>query len=179
MSIYPSKEVMPYVYWLTHKETGQFYIGFRSANKIPAEQDLPIYRSSSNKVAELSFENFEWKIVAEFSDGLSAYEFEQALIYENIKNPLCLNKHYVLDGKRKFSTLGKTHSEETRNKLSIANKNKAPRSQEVRDKISESLAKAKKGKESCMKGKTISDEHKAKISAAIKAKHETDPCFNR
>ena len=25
----------PYVYKLTHKETGQFYIGYREANKLP------------------------------------------------------------------------------------------------------------------------------------------------
>lgn len=26
--------ILPYVYKLTHKETGAFYIGFRSANKV-------------------------------------------------------------------------------------------------------------------------------------------------
>ena len=35
-------KALPYVYKLVHKETGEFYIGFRCANKVPANEDLGI-----------------------------------------------------------------------------------------------------------------------------------------
>src|ERR1035437_5891107 len=95
MSIYQSTKVSPYVYWLTHKTTGQFYIGYREANKVPSDQDLPIYKSSSDKIDELGFENFDYQIIAEFFDGDSAWYQEQRIIEANIKNPLCINGHFV------------------------------------------------------------------------------------
>src|ERR1035437_6160332 len=117
MSIYQSTKVSPYVYWLTHKITGQFYIGYREANLVPSDQDLPIYKTSSDKVDELGFENFDFQIVAEFFDGDSAYDFENRTIEVNIKNPLCLNKFFMKDGQKKFRRTG-PHTEETKIKMS-------------------------------------------------------------
>lgn len=131
-------KVLPYVYWITHKETGQFYIGYREANKIPASEDLPIYQTSSRNIKKLKFENFNWKIIAEFLDGDSAYEFENRLIEENFKNPLCLNKHFVKDGKRKFNgsvNKGKILSDETKKKMSDSQNGKI-RSEETCKKLS-------------------------------------------
>src|ERR1035437_2862335 len=102
MSIYQSTKVSPYVYWLTHKITGQFYIGYREANLIPSDQDLPIYKSSSDTIDKLGFENFDYQILAEFFDGDSAYDFENRTIEANFYDALCLNGHYTKDGKNKF-----------------------------------------------------------------------------
>ena len=56
-----SMTIQPYVYMLTHRETGQFYIGYRSGNKVPARLDLGIYyKSSSNTVKRIGFDNFYW-----------------------------------------------------------------------------------------------------------------------
>ena len=126
MSIYSSR-VMPYVYQLTHKETGQFYFGYREANKIPSNQDLPTYQTSSKKIKEMEFKNFDWMIIAEFFDGNSAYDFENRLIEEHIKNPLCLNKSYTKEGNRKFSIAGRTgyiHSVKSRINMSKGGKGK-------------------------------------------------------
>lgn len=38
--------IYPYVYKCVHKTTGQFYFGYRCANKLPAEIDLPKYKTS-------------------------------------------------------------------------------------------------------------------------------------
>lgn len=115
-TIYSSEKVMPYVYMGVHKETGQFYFGYRGANKIPSTEDLGTrYFTSSKKVKELGFDNFNWTILAEFFTGLDAYLFEQSLIEKHISNkPLNLNKR--LWGKY---VGGSVHSEETKNKIKI------------------------------------------------------------
>lgn len=112
--IYTSEKVMPYVYWGTHKITGQFYIGY-SANKkqkLPSHLDLGTrYFTSSEKVEELGFENFNWIIIAEFFNREYAHSFEQELIEIHIKNPLNLNQ-YV---NKKFSNInGKTNKGKTK-----------------------------------------------------------------
>ncbi len=38
--------VLPYVYRVENMVTGEFYIGYRSANKLPAKLDLPKYKTS-------------------------------------------------------------------------------------------------------------------------------------
>jgi hypothetical protein len=107
----------PYVYRLEHRETKQFYIGYREANSLPADLDLPLYQSSSSIVRNIGFEFFDWKILAEFDTGLEAWDYEQSLIHESIKDPLCLNGHYHLKGARKYRFVG-PHSSETRKKMS-------------------------------------------------------------
>lgn len=103
MNIYPSSKVNPYVYICIHRETKEFYIGSRVANKEPSHLDFPKYRTSSKNVKP-RFDQFDWYIVAEFTYQTSkndAYDFEQLLIYENWKDPLILNKHYS-HGKSRF-----------------------------------------------------------------------------
>lgn len=118
MSIYQSTKVSPYVYQLTHKTTGQFYIGYREVNKVPSDQDLGFfYWTSSKKIDELGFENFDFQIIAEFFDGDSAWRQEQRIIEANIKNPLCLNGHFIKDGNNKFSFVGKFHSDKNKAKM--------------------------------------------------------------
>lgn len=101
--MYISTKIYPYVYKLTHRETGHFYIGYREANKIPSDQDILQYQTSSKHVKSMGFDNFEVEIIAEFFDAESAYRFENDLIAEDFRNPLCMNKHYTTkELKRKF-----------------------------------------------------------------------------
>lgn len=153
--------ILPYVYWLTHKESKQFYIGYREANKLPSDQDILIYQTSSCKIKEMKFENFNFIIVAEFFKGDDAYDFEQRLIEENIINPLCLNKHYTKHGKKKFGfnkgTKGHKLSEETKNKLRL-------RPHTWGDKIAKSL-----------KGVPLTEIRRQKISESRKRFYQNHP----
>ena len=99
-----STKVMPYVYIVTHKITGQFYVGFRCANKVPSSQDLGSLYFTSSKFVKKNFSDFDIAIYAEFFDKDSAYECEQLLIKENFDNPLILNKHW--QSTKKYSMLG-------------------------------------------------------------------------
>lgn len=101
MTIYFSTLAKPYVYICIHKETREFYIGYRERNvslRRPSTVDLPLYKTSS-KLVRPQFEEFEWIIVAEFNTGDAAYEFEQQLIRENWDDPLLLNEQYRLPSK--------------------------------------------------------------------------------
>jgi hypothetical protein len=68
----------------------------RSANTVPAEEDLGFYYFTSNKTVQENFQDFEIKIVAYFKDWESCYTFENELIKENWGDPLMLNRHYQL-----------------------------------------------------------------------------------
>lgn len=161
---------LPYVYLLTHKNTYQFYIGSRTGKKLklPSYEDILRYKSSSKKVKELGFENFDIEILAEFFDPKDAYQFEQELIKENFKDPLCLNRNYFINGTSKFNTLGRkiNFSEEHRRKLSIANKGKTL-SPETRSKLSVSH-----------KGKKISEETRLKYSKNATGENNSSSKFS-
>ena len=120
--------ILPYVYLCIHKNTGEFYIGYREANKLHSELDLPTYKSSSPTVKS-NFSEFDWFILAEFFDADSAYDFEQQLIHENWGNKLLLNKSCFY-GKQRFKMkspslgmLGKKHTDETKQKMTNSRKN--------------------------------------------------------
>lgn len=122
MSIYPSVSVAhPYVYKLTHRETKQFYIGYREANKLPASEDIgSTYWSSSKLIKDIGFDKFDVEIIAEFFNADDAYRFENELIEEAFSNPLCLNKHYTnKELKRKFKH-DKPHTAKAKKKMSEA-----------------------------------------------------------
>lgn len=94
--IYTSEKVMPYIYWVTHKVTGEFYIGSSSNQnqKLPSHLHFGTkYKTSSKKVKAKGFENFDWIIIAEIFDRKETQYFENLIIEEHIKNPLCLNGH--------------------------------------------------------------------------------------
>ena len=129
MNIYESTRAMPYVYICIHKETKQFYYGYREYNttlSLPSTTDFPLYRTSSKEVNP-HFENYDWYIVAEFFNGDDAFEFEQNLISENWGNPLMLNKQY-----RKPNGTAAFKGQKGRLKgrknpgVSLANKNRTP-----------------------------------------------------
>lgn len=144
----------PYVYKLTHRETGKFYFGYRYTNKVPAIDDLGVYYfSSSSEVSDLGFSNFDLVIVAEFSTAEDAYRFENTLIEEHFQNPLCLNRRYYRDHtpyfnpqnsttRSKISEYQSNRTDEHRRKLGLAHKNKII-SPEMRAKQSSSLSGTK------------------------------------
>lgn len=153
MYIYTSEKVLPYVYLCIHKTSGEYYIGYREANKVPSHLDLPNYKTSS-KIVNPMFNEFQWTILAEFFDGNDAYNFEQNIIREHWKDPLLLNgnisgkiksnnKNKVtvkdhsnnifqvdksdpryVSGELKFYAVGIKRTEEFKIKQSVANKNK-------------------------------------------------------
>lgn len=128
---------LPYVYKLTDRTTGEFYIGYRCANKVPAVLDLGVkYFSSSVCVKTRGFDNFTSQIVSELPDKESAIELESKLIDESWGNPLLLNKHNR--GSRFKNT--SPRPEWLKEKLSLLNKGKRlnPFTQEHKDKIGSS-----------------------------------------
>lgn len=96
MFIYSSTKVLPYVYMCTEKETGNFYIGYRYANKVPSTEDFGTNYFSSNEYVNQNFDKFEHHIVAEFFDRVAAYKFETKLIAET-----CSDKQINTFKKRK------------------------------------------------------------------------------
>lgn len=109
MTIYTSDKPAPYVYYGIHSVTKQFYFGYRKNNvelHRTSDQDLPIYQTSSKEVKPI-FEDFVWQILAEFETGEDAYDFEQALIYENWGDPLMLNRSCFYNKSRFRNPKGK------------------------------------------------------------------------
>jgi hypothetical protein len=162
MTIYQSTKVLPYVYMGIHRETGQFYIGSRTSKriKLPPEQDILKYRTSS-KIVKPIFDQFDWFIIAMFFDKDFATDFEQELIKENWENPLIMNQHYQYGGGNMYahnlvrtgannSFYGKTHSEESKRKMS----------------------ESRMGKLNPNFGKSHSDETKQKMRESKKGKLE-------
>lgn len=165
--------IKPYVYIGEHRETGQCYIGFRCANTVPAEQDLGTCYFTSSETVKPIFHEFDWHIVGEYDSKEDAIDQETQLIREFIKNGLLLNKH----ASGRFYN-SKPHSEETKRKMSEAQKGK-PRQEitaETRAKISATHKGRKRSPEHQAKlnnshrGRKLSEETKAKISEKVKGK---------
>ena len=182
-----SKIALPYCYKIIHKTTNQFYIGFRSGNSVKAYKDLGFkYFTSSKTVKELGFENFKIDWIEEFENHETAYKFEQLIIFESFKDPLCLNKNCTFGKQNKFSTSGtkRVHSEETKKKISNSlkgfrhsekSKLKMSKSQKGIPKPKSEETKLKLSKSH--KGKKLSKEHKNKISIATRG--ENNPMFGK
>ena len=161
---YTDQKNYPYVYRLDNLITNEFYIGYRKANLVSAERDLGTKYFTSAPAIKERFNEFQTTILAEFFDPNDAYDHEQYLIYCDLGNPLMLNEscHY---GKARFNNIGKSHSEETKAKMSAAKKGK-PSPTKGKSHSEETKAKMS----AANKGKSPSDETKAKISAAKKGK---------
>lgn len=191
MSIYPSDRVLPYVYWLTNRESGQFYVGSRTTMKLstPSHLDLPQYQTSSDHVKELGFENFDWFIVAEFFNGDDAYWHEQKLIKEHINNPLCLNKHFVDPdlGSRKF---GGPISDTTKAKMSAAKLGRRHSNEHTVNKVAavsqQWIIVHPDGSEETIKNlnefcrmNDLDSTHLAKVAKGKRRQHKGYRCFKR
>lgn len=173
--IYTSEKVFPYVYRVVNPSTGEFYIGYRSANKQSSDKDLPKYKTSSKQV-KFRFDEFNWIIVAEFFTANDAYNFEQLSIFLEWYNPLLLNKNCYHNKKQfRADNNGLKRTPEMKAKLSIRLKG-ITRSDEFKVKCSERMKKQVVTEETREKlrisqtGRKASEEAKSKMSAAAKAR---------
>jgi hypothetical protein len=169
--------VLPYIYILNHKTTGQFYIGYRFKNKVRAEFDLGIKYFSSSKMVKSRFDEFDFTILAEFFSAKDAYSQEQALIEENFKNPLILNKHYHKNGCNHFAQKY-PHTEETKLKIGNASRNRLITDEWRNNQRLSHLGKkaseeTKKKMSVTRKGKIKSAEHLMKIAKANRGRKKT------
>ena len=178
---------LPYLYKLTQKSTGKWYVGSRTAKKCYPEEG---YICSSRHVKPMYYKNpIDWKreiLVIGPANYIRELE-AQYLKSTNAKNdPMSFNLH---DGNGKFTTAGKTLGQkdmaylftpENRLKRSIGSKkawdtglyanrkkmcgddNPAKRL-DVREKISKGLIGMQGGR---MNGKTHSPEAKQKMAEA-------------
>jgi hypothetical protein len=173
MTTYSSDKAVPYVYICTHKETNQFYIGYRERNvklNRPSHLDLPEYKTSS-KIINPDFHDYTWFILAEFFDPSHAYIFEQQMIFDNWENPLLLNGHCVKDGHMQFRSSGPQSPEHIK-KRADARRGK-PGSLKGKSQSPEHIknsADARTGKSSSLKGKSQSPEHIKKRADANRGK---------
>jgi hypothetical protein len=181
MNTYPSTRAMPYVYMCIHKESKEFYIGYREANTLPSNVDFMCYKTSSPIVSN-NFDDYVWYIIAEFYTGNDAYDFEQQLIFENWRNDLLLNRSCFY-GKNRFkceslseehknsirlAQTGKVLSKETKQK--IRNKRALQiTSNETKEKISKSLIGNSRSKS------LRSEETKKKIKESLRETYSKKP----
>jgi hypothetical protein len=89
---------MAYVYRLTHKIDGRFYIGYRVRNDV----DLGVkYFSSSKYINSDNFHEFSPEIIASGLERDAAYDLEQRLIFNDWNHPLIMNESCYHE-KRRF-----------------------------------------------------------------------------
>jgi hypothetical protein len=114
---------LAYVYRLTHKINGHFYIGYRCRNiklKLLPEDDLGVvYFTSSKYINKTNFSEYHAEILFKSTSSNEAYDFENKLIQESWNNPLLLNRSFQQNGNLRFKI-----TEDGSNKLSKLNKNK-------------------------------------------------------
>ena len=134
----------PYIYKVTNLETHQYYIGSQCIGKTVG---VNYFTSSTNKEFEEGFktykeEKYKIEIIKEFEDPKECVRVENYIIrnYMLKKDGLCLNRFYCCNGEKIFSTVGTHHSEEAKQKISIALKG-ITRSEETRKKMSEAPKK--------------------------------------
>ena len=146
----------PYTYLIRFKSTGQIYYGSSYANnrdKIANPDQLwSSYFTSSkdiiNLVSSYGKDAFEVQIRKTFNSAEKAILWENRILskFDAKNNPLWFNKH---NGNKDFKNVG--HSEETKRKISKANKGQSNR-----------------------KGIPLSESHKRKIAEANKNKPKSE-----
>lgn len=177
----------PYVYRLTHKETKEFYIGYRKANQVASHLDLGHkYTTSSKLIKDMGFANFDIEVLCECINpdrkiaGDDAYDIENEIIAEVFYNSLCLNGHFRRGGKARFRI-----TEEGTSKMKATNANRSDEEKaRIKDKRTlawrnksneEKIAIAEKQKETwANKGATVSEDTRIKISIAKTGVRKTD-----
>ena len=110
----------PYVYKLTNDLTQEFYFGYRYQNvrlQLLPQDDIGKRYFTSSKYIKPVFNNFRIEILSTFQTREEAYNFEQQLISDHIKNSKCLNRHCQLDrGHGTFVNKG-PHSEQAKERM--------------------------------------------------------------
>lgn len=88
------ENALPYVYRCTERDTGQFYIGYRFKNTVPASEDFGVHYFTSNQYVKENFDKFDYEIIREFPDRKSAFAYETQLIRETAcEKQINANKH--------------------------------------------------------------------------------------
>lgn len=121
-----------YVYKIRHKNTGQYYFGFRKAhikqNRMPEQDFLVYYYTSSavvkSMISEFGIDHFECFIIYQDVDIEEAFWYEQDLIKTHWNDPLLINQQYRDRETSKGVFLLDTHSAEAKARISKAHKGK-------------------------------------------------------
>lgn len=161
-----------YVYKITDPQTGQYYIGVRSCNCSPEDDE---YMGSFYTWKPDHHDRLEKEILkSDFETREEANEYENILIKENINDEL--NENYYIP-KEGFSMYGSKHTEET--KLKISNNGvKGKNWEEIHGKKKSLIMKKKlQGKSHPMYGKTHSKETRELYSKNRKG--EKNPMYGK
>lgn len=148
---------LPYVYLLTHRETGKFYFGSRHKNVDfgrKSEDDLGFFYKSSSKIVKPHFDEYDAVVLAEFFNTEDAMRFEHQLIKKEWGNPMLINRAVVIsdDYVKMINPMkGRKLSAEQKKKIGDGNRGKRV-SELTRQKLS-----------SAMKGKSVTWSEGAKI----------------
>ena len=156
--------------------TGEYYFG----SSFNAKRDW--YWGSGRRIreqiAQYGKDNFVKEILGEFDDRVEAHKKENQYIEKFIHDDKCLNqmfnRHFGSFNeetctKRSASNLGKHRTDDTRAKLSAANRG------ENNPMYGKTLSKEHRAKLSAAnRGKIVSDDTRAKLSAANRGKHLSD-----
>lgn len=110
-----------YVYKITDSKTKQFYIGSRTCECLPINDD---YMGSPSVWSPKDKNRLEKEIIkSDFKTRKDAIEFEAILIEKNIDNEL--NENYSIPPNKFYGGMkGKNHSSDTIKKISEGNKGK-------------------------------------------------------
>jgi group I intron endonuclease len=152
-----------FIYITTNLVNGKYYIGKRST---PTKDYDPTYLGSGNNIQaaieKYGKENFKRDIICFTTSKKANAKLEGEIVtLETVKDPLCYNiapggqggdlGPFTAEAKAKMSAAkkGKTHSPETKAKISdsIKGKKRSPRTPETREKISASLKARSEQKE--------------------------------
>jgi hypothetical protein len=147
-----------YTYILLHRETGEFYIGVRTCEGNPENDN---YKGSMS-TWKPDKSKLDKKVLRTFDTRKEANTHEIELLKLFVKDPLNRNYHIPSEG---FNTQGIVRSEETRKKMSEQRKG-IKYSEETKRKMSES----RKGVIPWNKGKKMSDESRKNMSEGAKGK---------
>jgi hypothetical protein len=187
-----------YVYRITNTIERRHYYGVRSSNNFPVFDLGNSYFSSSRnkdfiKDQKDNPQNYRYKVIRIFDNRHSALQFEIKL---HNKFNVNLNENFYNNAKQTstkfcYDSTGTIVSDETKEKLKIARKNRQQASLETRQKISSKLkgtnnpmfgkvgeenpffrkchsAETRKIMSEKQKGRKMSDETKEKISQSLK-----------
>lgn len=173
-----------YVYRVTSLVESKHYYGSRTSLKPPVEDiGIEYFTSTTDKKFKKEFKNnpsqFKLKIISEHRTREEAlfYEIKLHTRFKVDKNPNFYNRARVTS--TGFCTEGITPTQETREKMSIAQTGKIL-SEETKLKISKSGKGKKRSEDSKLryskakKGRVASDETKLKLSKAAKGKPWTE-----
>ena len=172
-----------YVYKITNTQNGMYYIGKRST-RLPIEDDP--YMGSGTLIKkvldELGKEAFYKEIIAVFETQYEALEYESSLVNEIVVNdPMSYN--ILLGGSRGFDRTSMITTNETKRKMSLANKGRSRRPMkpesivrraESQRGLKRSEETREKMREAAKNRKRISEEDREKISERMTGKQRPD-----